>query len=108
MEDVLDNGYWSGDEDHPRTNKVVSFSGDQATHTGEDKYNKNLDIFLRSRDEQFSEPLCSYSSLLMENNESGLASLGDVKLRKRSLSIPSLGKHGSIISDPILSGAPQR
>ncbi|XP_022732006.1 P-loop NTPase domain-containing protein LPA1 homolog 1-like isoform X2 [Durio zibethinus] len=107
MQDVQENGYWSDDEDDPR-DKVVTFSTDQATHTRGDKYNKNLDLFLRSRSEQFSEPLCSYSSLLTEKNERVLETLGSVKMRKRSLSIPALGKHGSIISDPILSGAPHR
>ncbi|XWS74324.1 hypothetical protein CRYUN_Cryun02cG0205100 [Craigia yunnanensis] len=93
MQDVQENGYWSDDEDDPEPrDKVVTVSGDQATRTRGDKYNKNLDLFLRSRGEQFSEPLYSYSSLLMEKNERGLAPLGNVKTRKRSLSIPALGK----------------
>ena len=106
MQDVQKNGYWSDDDEDP-DDKVVAFSGDQATRTRGDKYNKNLDLFLRSRGQQFSEPLCSHSSLLTEKNERGLAPLVNVKMKKRSLSIPALAKHGSIISDPILSGAPQ-
>ncbi|PPR93908.1 hypothetical protein GOBAR_AA26767 [Gossypium barbadense] len=80
------------------------FSGDQqATSSEGDKYNKNLDLFLRSIRKQFSEPLCSYSSLLTEKIEKG-----NVKMRKRSLSISALGNRGSIIGDPILSRAPER
>ncbi|XP_022755613.1 LOW QUALITY PROTEIN: P-loop NTPase domain-containing protein LPA1 homolog 2-like [Durio zibethinus] len=105
MQDVQENGYWSDDEQEPR-GKVMTFSGDQATRTRGDKYNKNLDLFLKSRGEEFSKPLCSYSSLLVGKDERGLAPISNVKTRKRSLSIPPLGKHGSIISDPILSGAP--
>ncbi|OMO91557.1 hypothetical protein COLO4_18282 [Corchorus olitorius] len=107
MQDVMENGYWSDDEEDPR-DKVVRFAGDQATRTRGDKYDKNLDLFLRSRSEQLPEPLCSYSSLLMEKNEKRVPPIGNAKMRRRSLSIPALGKHGSIISDPILSGAPQR
>ena len=89
MQDVQENGYWSDDDEDP-DHKVVPFSGDQATRTRGDKYNKNLDLFLRSRSEQFPEPLFSYSSLLMEKNERGLAPIGNVKMKKRSLSIPAL------------------
>ncbi|XP_022752885.1 P-loop NTPase domain-containing protein LPA1 homolog 1-like isoform X2 [Durio zibethinus] len=106
MQDVQENGYWS-DDDEGLDDKVLPFSGDQATCTRGDKYKKNLDFFLRSISEQFSEPLFSHSSVLTEKNERGLAPFGNVKMRKRSLSIPALGKHGSVISDPILSGASQ-
>lgn len=101
MQYVQENGYWSDD--------LMIISGDQATRTRWDKYNKNLNLFLKRKNEQFPKPPFSYSSLLTEKNEKGGLSLtGNVEIRKRSLSIPALGKHGSIISDPILSGTPRR
>ncbi|XVE79799.1 hypothetical protein DITRI_Ditri14bG0084900 [Diplodiscus trichospermus] len=88
MQDVQENGYWSDDDEDPRDNQTTQIRGD--------KYAKNLDLFLRSRIEQLSEPLCSYSSLFMEKSEGGLAPIGNVKNRKRSLSIPALGKPSAV------------
>ncbi|KAG4988986.1 hypothetical protein JHK84_031548 [Glycine max] len=100
MQDVLETGYWSDDEEYRI--RVDGVSGELGTKMhGGYKYRRNLDIFLRSRSE-LAEPLCSYSSLLVEKNER------KSKLRTRSLSIPALGKHRSAVNDPILSGAPQR
>ncbi|KAM7259045.1 hypothetical protein ACFE04_014786 [Oxalis oulophora] len=101
MADIQDHGYWTDDEEE--SDKLTPVSGDISTR-GEN-HGRNLDRFLRTRSERFSEPLCSYSSLLMEKTERK-GSGGNVKARRRSLSIPALGKHGSAISDPILSGAP--
>ncbi|KAL2328576.1 hypothetical protein Fmac_022003 [Flemingia macrophylla] len=108
MQDVLENGYWSDDDDEFR-NKVGGVGGEVGTKThGGNKYRRNLDLFLRSRSEPVAmaaavqEPLCSYSSLLVERRER------KAKLRTRSLSIPAIGKHNSAVNDPILSGAPQR
>ncbi|KAL1109179.1 hypothetical protein V6Z11_D03G160800 [Gossypium hirsutum] len=104
LQDGMKNGYSPDDDDDCNCDNVVMFSGDQqATSSEGDKYNKNLDLFLRSIRKQFSEPLCSYSSLLTEKIEKG-----NVKMRKRSLSISALGNRGSIIGDPILSRAPER
>ncbi|XP_020214522.1 P-loop NTPase domain-containing protein LPA1 homolog 1 [Cajanus cajan] len=108
MQDVLENGYWTDDDDEFR-NKVGGVGGEVGTKMhGGNKYRRNLDLFLRSRSEPVAmaaavqEPLCSYSSLLHERRER------KAKLRTRSLSIPALGKHNSAVNDPILSGAPQR
>ncbi|XP_027348255.1 P-loop NTPase domain-containing protein LPA1 homolog 1-like [Abrus precatorius] len=66
-------------------------------------HNQNLDLFLRTKSEPMAvpEPLCSYSLLVGKSERKN-------KMRKRSLSIPAIGKHTSAINDPILSGAPQR
>ncbi|XP_031259688.1 P-loop NTPase domain-containing protein LPA1 homolog 2-like isoform X1 [Pistacia vera] len=101
MQDMQENGYVTDDEEFK--NKVSSVPGVQPTRMRGDKYHRNLDQFLKSRSEQSSEPLCSYSSLLTEKNEKRLQTSGSVRVRKRSLSISALGKQGSITSDPILS-----
>ncbi|KAK8476452.1 hypothetical protein V6N13_058831 [Hibiscus sabdariffa] len=110
LQDVMENGYFPDDEED-RGDKIVALGGDQSTSPrGGDKYNKNLNLFLRSTRKQFSEPLCSHSSLLTEKMENGVAPFGSVKnkMRKRSLSISALGKSGSIIGDPIFSELPER
>ncbi|XP_038722198.1 P-loop NTPase domain-containing protein LPA1 homolog 2-like isoform X2 [Tripterygium wilfordii] len=104
MQYIQENGYWSDDESRDR---VVPILRNQSTQKKEDKYCQNLELFLTTRSEA-SEPLCSYSSLLLENRVRRVPPFGNVKMRKRSLSIPALGKHGSVINGPILSGAPGR
>lgn len=104
LQDGMKNGYCPDDDDDYNRYNMVIFSRDQqATCSEGDKYNKNLDLFLRSIRKQFSDPLCSYSSFLTEKIEKG-----NVKMRKRSLSISALGNRGSIIGDPILSRAHER
>ncbi|BAT90537.1 hypothetical protein VIGAN_06179800 [Vigna angularis var. angularis] len=104
MQDVVENGYWSDDDDEFRS-KVGLVGGELGSKMhGGNRYRRNLDLFYRSRSEPVAvpEPQCSYSSLLVEKNER------KAKLRTRSLSIPALGKHRPAMNDPILSGAPQR
>lgn len=106
MQDVVENGYWSDDDEELRR-KLLPAPGDPGTNVGEDKYSKNLDLFLKHSNEQKIEPLCSYASVLVEKNERRVATPGKARMRKRSLSIPAFGgDDGSIITDPILSGAP--
>ncbi|KAE8037797.1 hypothetical protein FH972_010356 [Carpinus fangiana] len=102
MLDVQENGYWSDDEE--AKDKVVPVSSEQSMGKQGDKYRQNLELFLRTKSEPLSE-LCSYS-LLMGKNERKMPS-GNVKMRRRSLSIPALRKQGSFMGGPILSGAPQ-
>ncbi|GLU11852.1 hypothetical protein SLE2022_285720 [Rubroshorea leprosula] len=104
MQDVEEDGYWTDNEE--AGDKVVPVSGDQATLMKGDKYNHNLDIFLKTRSEKLAEPLRSYSSLIREKKERRLPPFGSGRLRKRSLSIPATGKDS--INDLILSGAPER
>ena len=114
MQDVQENGYWSDDDDDWFRGKLAAVAAGIETKMHVNKYHRNLDLFLRTRSEPVPvpvpvpEPLCSYSSLLVEKNERKLPPTGKAKLRKRSLSIPALGKQSSAINDPILSGAPQR
>ncbi|XP_024455792.1 P-loop NTPase domain-containing protein LPA1 homolog 1 isoform X2 [Populus trichocarpa] len=107
MQDVQENGYWSDDDEEPK-DRLPPISGGNVSPNKIDKYRQNLERFLGTRSEQLAEPLCSYSSLLVEQGERRMLSSGSLKIRKRSLSIPAIRKHGSVISDPILSGAPQR
>lgn len=112
MQDVVENGYWSEDDDDELKGKLAAVAEEFETRTRGNKYRQNLDLFLRTRSEPVPvaspEPICSYSSWLLEKSERKLSPSGKDKLRKRSLSIPALGKHSSAINDPILSGAPQR
>ncbi|GLT56815.1 hypothetical protein SLA2020_298310 [Shorea laevis] len=104
MQDVEEDGYWTDNEE--AGDKVVPVSGDQATLMKGDKYNHNLDVFLKTKSEKLAEPLRSYSSLIREKKERRLPPFGSGRLRKRSLSIPATGKDS--INDLILSGAPER
>lgn len=92
MQDMQQNGYWSDDDEETRERQAS-----KPKECSDSKYSKNLDQFLKSSNsEQLSEPLCSYSSLLIEksnHDQRMLSSLG--KMRKRSLSIPAYRKHGS-------------
>ncbi|XP_073226576.1 P-loop NTPase domain-containing protein LPA1 homolog 1-like isoform X3 [Cicer arietinum] len=111
MQDVLENGYWSDDDYEFKSKLAVEELG---TKIHGNKYRRNLDQFLRSRSEPVPiagaspEPLCSYSSMLVEKGEKKLPSNDKAKLRKRSLSIPALRNHSAAMNDPILSGTPQR
>ncbi|GAU36977.1 hypothetical protein TSUD_57550 [Trifolium subterraneum] len=111
MQDVMEHGYWPDDDDYELRSKLVEELGAKLHGN---KYHQNLDQFLRTRSEPVplemasQEPFCSYSSLLVEKSERKVISNGKSKFRKRSLSIPALGKHSSAINDPILSGTPQR
>ncbi|KAB2614631.1 hypothetical protein D8674_021219 [Pyrus ussuriensis x Pyrus communis] len=108
MQDVQENGYWLGSDDRGANHKIFPVPEDQSAHKEGDKYRQNLDLFHRTRSESFSEPLCPYSSLFIEKNELPIPCSGNMKFRKRrSLSIPALGRHGSLVGGPILSGAPQ-
>ncbi|CAK7332259.1 unnamed protein product [Dovyalis caffra] len=107
MQDVQENGYWS-DDDEESKDRLAPISGSHSSPKRGDKYRQNLERFLSTTGEQLAEPLCSYSSLLMEKGNRRMLNSGSLKIRKRSLSIPAIRKHGSIVGDPILSGAPQR
>ncbi|RDX61800.1 P-loop NTPase domain-containing protein LPA1-like 1, partial [Mucuna pruriens] len=92
MQDVLENGYWSDDDE--LNHKVGGGGGEVGVKMH--KYRRNQDHFLRSRSEPVpmglavSEQPCS---LLVEKSER------KAKLRARSLSIPALGKHSSPITN---------
>lgn len=97
----VNNGYWS-DDDMEYMDRPGSSKGSSARAV--DRYRQNLDLFLRSKSES-SKSLCSYSSLMKEKGN--IRTSGAMKMKKRSLSIPAMRKHGSAIDGPILSGAPQ-
>ncbi|XP_052486907.1 LOW QUALITY PROTEIN: P-loop NTPase domain-containing protein LPA1 homolog 1 [Gossypium raimondii] len=100
----VDEGSTKSDEEYD--DLAMQDVWDQAIHTREDQYNNNLNAYHKSGGEQLSEPLCYYHPSVMEKDERGL-SLGNVQTTKPSLGIPPMGNNnGSIISDPILSGAP--
>ncbi|KAK8641574.1 hypothetical protein V6N13_010970 [Hibiscus sabdariffa] len=106
MQDGQENGYCSDDEECP-SDMLLPFLADQAIHTRGNQYNRNLDLFPERGAKQFSEPQVYYPAVLIEKNDMG-SPLGNVQMSKGSLSIPSLGNNGSIITDPIFSRSPQR
>lgn len=54
---------------------------------------EKLDLFLRTRSEPMLEPMCSHSNAVVVKNEKSLTPHPDtLRLKKRSLSIPALGK----------------
>ncbi|KAL5709971.1 hypothetical protein ACHQM5_020591 [Ranunculus cassubicifolius] len=83
--DTNNNGYWSDDEEEEYT-KLPSLGEDGKLNNN--KYMDNLNLFLKS------------SRASVRGNAA--------RMRKRSLSIPAVGKHGSLVhtNEPILSGAP--
>ncbi|KAE9620573.1 hypothetical protein Lal_00019395 [Lupinus albus] len=109
MEDVQENGYWSDEE---FKSKLSAVAEELRSKMHENMYSQNLDRFLRSRSEPMPalvpETQYCYSPMIVEKSEMKLPPAGKAKLRKRSLSIPALGRHSSAINDPILSGTPQR
>ncbi|XP_065865839.1 P-loop NTPase domain-containing protein LPA1 homolog 1 [Euphorbia lathyris] len=106
MLDVQENGYWS-DDDESKDRVPPILRGLSSPLKG-DKYMKNLDRFLRTRSEPLGDPLCTYLNPIVEKGERRISNSSNAKMRKRSLSIPAIGKHGSVVSDPISSGAPER
>ncbi|KAI3450600.1 hypothetical protein Pfo_007265 [Paulownia fortunei] len=107
MQDFPDIGYMSDDDEEfyykMELNGVLSVSGDLSNNNGlhGEKYQQNLDLFLRTNCEPLSESLmCSFESPLKDKNERREPSYGNCKLRKRSQSIPAFGKHGSLINVP--------
>ncbi|CAK9158524.1 unnamed protein product [Ilex paraguariensis] len=126
MQDVQENGYWS-DDDEEFKKKLVPHSenrfidGVNSVHgdkyrqdidpisRSKNKYRQDIDPISRSKSEPVSAPpLLSYSSLLKEKNEKRVSIYGNVKTRRRSQSIPMLGKHSLQINNPPLSEAHQR
>ncbi|KAI8573599.1 hypothetical protein RHMOL_Rhmol01G0289700 [Rhododendron molle] len=112
MQDIQGNGYWSDDDEFK--DKVVPMSGKDPTSdvlgVPGDKDGLNLDVFSRTKSEPFSELPRSYSTVPRDkkNEKRVPSSGGNVKLRKRSQSIPAFGKRGSVMKGSILSGTPKR
>ncbi|KAL3530534.1 hypothetical protein ACH5RR_009856 [Cinchona calisaya] len=114
VRDIQQNGYIS-DDDEELCNELESkmnFMDDLESQPGkladelhEEKYKQNLDGFLKNNGETLLEPPArSYSSFLRQKSERKVPS-GNVRTRKRSLSIPASGKDGSLENNPTLSGA---
>lgn len=100
MEDSPHDGYVSDDE----LNANFSISEDLSNRKGlhGDKYQRNLDLFLRTRHEPLLDSLlCPLSSPSKEKSERRPPPPGKCKLTRRSLSIPSFVKRGSLVNDPI-------
>lgn len=114
MQDIPENGYLSDDEELAKKLESAMKSVDdlekQPSKTTNEvqgkKYKQNLDLFLRNKDENLSDPRArSYPFLLKEKNERKGPSSGNARIRKRSLSIPAYGKHGSLEINPNLATA---
>lgn len=92
MLDIQQGGYGS--------DRMVPVSGDdqipkEVNDELEEIQKENPSCFSRTKSETLLEPpLRRYSSFHREKNEKRAVCNGNVRIKKRSLSIPSLGKHG--------------
>ncbi|KAL3518415.1 hypothetical protein ACH5RR_021004 [Cinchona calisaya] len=98
MLDTPHNGYFSDDNEgfrnKPGPKTMEDDSGNQpckrANELHEENDKHNFDLFLRNNGEYLlKRPARSCSSLLREKNERKVPSSGNLRIRKRSLSIPS-------------------
>ncbi|XP_009629697.1 P-loop NTPase domain-containing protein LPA1 homolog 2-like [Nicotiana tomentosiformis] len=107
MQDIQEDGYTTdvNEELHNKlelSNKVVPVSGEQLTE-GIETYRKSIDQSFRSKSAIILEPpLGSYASFLKEKNEKRVSTSGNIRIKKRSNSIPTLGKHGALINGSTL------
>ncbi|KAH0922447.1 hypothetical protein HID58_022465 [Brassica napus] len=100
-----DKSYWTDNEEE-ETRDTISMASEnnhkEATtkpKKDDEKYIQNLDLFLRT----VNQPLTESLELTSEyRNRMLIAASDKAKMRKRSLSIPAVGKHGAIIDDQIL------
>ncbi|KAL3828481.1 hypothetical protein ACJIZ3_017283 [Penstemon smallii] len=99
MEDISQNGYITDNEEE-NNELLSSVQGDQANENGHgEKYQQNLDLFLRTKSEPLSESMIrAFASPLKNKNERRVAPFGTSRLRRRSQSIPAFVKHGSQIN----------
>ncbi|ESQ37507.1 hypothetical protein EUTSA_v10002416mg [Eutrema salsugineum] len=97
-----DKSYWTDHEEEEESRDTISMVSEtnhkEATTkpNKDDKYLQNLDLFLRTANQPLTESLeltCEYRNRMV------VAASDKAKMRKRSLSIPAVGKHGSIIDD---------
>ncbi|KFK27601.1 hypothetical protein AALP_AA8G404800 [Arabis alpina] len=101
-----DKSYWTDEEEESRDTVTTMSEKNHKPATKDDKYIQNLDLFLRTANQQMVEPFQLCASLLTcEDGNTKLWS-GKEKMRKRSLSISAIEKHESGLGDPILLGAP--
>uniref|UniRef100_A0A1J3D5K0 P-loop NTPase domain-containing protein LPA1-like protein 1 n=1 Tax=Noccaea caerulescens TaxID=107243 RepID=A0A1J3D5K0_NOCCA len=87
-----DKSYWT-DNEEDETRDTVSMVSE---NNKDDKHIKNLDLFLKTASQPLTESLELRNRIVVADSDKA-------KMRKRSLSIPAVGKHGSIIDDQILA-----
>lgn len=100
-----DKSYWTDNEEEKSRDTISLVSknnhNDEATKPNkDDKYSQNLDLFLRTANQPLTESLELTSEY---GNRMGVAASDNAKMRKRSLSIPAVRKHASIVDDQILA-----
>ncbi|XP_022887841.1 P-loop NTPase domain-containing protein LPA1 homolog 2-like [Olea europaea var. sylvestris] len=104
MQDGAESGYRSDDDEksiykmESNGARGIPLLGDQSAQDG-DGYGQNLDAVMRTKSDSVSElPALDFASRLREKSERRVPHSCNVKLRKRSPSIPPSGKHSSIIN----------
>uniref|UniRef100_A0A7C8YEH9 Uncharacterized protein n=1 Tax=Opuntia streptacantha TaxID=393608 RepID=A0A7C8YEH9_OPUST len=93
IQDGLENGYRSDDGEDIKVESLGSLSAHVENNKKENKYPPTLDMFLRTRSEPLTKALCLYTSVMPEKNENKIPS-NNIRIRRRSLSIPAFGKRG--------------
>lgn len=95
IQDIQENGYWSENEESCEDLPLSVLSQGISNFNGE-KYKRNLNRFLRTE-----------SLTVCESMRKKLPSSGNIRVRRRSRSISSVGKDGSILNGYDLSEAVQ-
>ncbi|XAR59718.1 hypothetical protein NMG60_11015662 [Bertholletia excelsa] len=109
MMDIQDNSYCLDKDDDEFSDKVMPVSEERQPNymipgTCEDEAVNNFGQCLRTKSEDLP---CYFSNPLREKNEKRAPSSGNIKVRKRSLSMPAFGNLGSVSGGRIVCGAPQ-
>ncbi|EOA23565.1 hypothetical protein CARUB_v10016758mg [Capsella rubella] len=95
-----DKSYWTDNEEKEESQDTISMVSEATNPNKDEKYSQNLDRFLRTANQPLTESLELRGEY---ENRMGVANSDKAKMRKRSLSIPALRKHSSIIDDQILA-----
>ncbi|CAA2953637.1 P-loop NTPase domain-containing LPA1 homolog 2-like [Olea europaea subsp. europaea] len=107
MQDIPDGNYATDNEEDSKIEMDFNDAVVSTTNViNGDKYQQNLDLFMRTKSEPLSDALSGafpYHRRL--KTESRMPHHGNTRLRKRSHSIPALGKHGSLINVPMVKEA---
>ncbi|KAL1209486.1 putative P-loop NTPase domain-containing protein LPA1 [Cardamine amara subsp. amara] len=95
-----DKSYWTDNEEEESRDTISMVSENnhnEATKLNKnEKYIQNLDLFLKTANQPLTESL-EYRNRIV------VAASDKAKMRKRSLSIPAVGKRGLIVDDKILA-----
>lgn len=94
MQDNQECGYLSDDDNDNENLDGSNISALVLDAKRGDMHSPTFDMFVRTKSEPLSEKLDSYNPVVVSSDKKILP--GNSRMRKRSLSIPTFRKHGSI------------